>query len=152
MYHRERSNIRKRGWYRLNRATRPLGYCLQRRPFRCSAPISTFHSFQQTLENHQPRLLFNVQTILPRRRTRIVLTLSSSSQGQSQQMRDVMGRQTYLCDLCLWRERAFRLDVKRGYAQDVCEAGAQAPMLPSVQKMDLPWLSCMRDAAATLLA
>ena len=49
----------------------------------------------------------------------VVLTLSSSSQGQNQQMRGVIEGQTNQSDLDWWRELAFRLGRERGCAQDV---------------------------------
>ena len=109
------SNLRKRVSYLPDPATRPLGYCLRPRPFRCSAPISIFLSFQGTLDNHQPRIQFNGRTTLPR----IALILSSSLGSQNQQIGGVIACLTDQCDLCEWRKSAFRPGRERGCDQGV---------------------------------
>ena len=101
---------------KLYSATGFLGYCLRLRPFR-HIDLSFFPS-----GSGGPSALRIVShpAVLQKKRTAVVLTLSSTLQAQNQQIKGVIRRQTNQGELDRSVEVPFRLGRERNCGQDVC--------------------------------
>ena len=101
---------------KLYSASRFLGYCLRLRPFR----HINFSFFPSRSGGPLALHIVSRPAVLPKKRTTIVLTLSSSLQTQNQQIKGVIRRQTNQGELDRSVEVPFRLGRERSRGQDVC--------------------------------